>query len=141
MKKKDFKPIMVFLFFLFALTSCASQELIYEPIGISDKPLPIFRITTKKHQDLNNDIYVVDRSTFSLLKDGVLNKKNENTNKSDNIFEYGSYKITYLDNSKRRTYIIDSKQKSYIFFQEQLEQVKSNEKLYDRIKVLLKRMN
>lgn len=141
MKKTIFKPIMMFLFCSLAVTSCFSQELVYEPIGISDKPLPIFRITTKKHQ-ASNDIYVIDKKTFSLLKNNILGKKKQEINEFTNIFEYGSYKVTYTDNSKKITYyIIDSKQKSRLFFKEQLKQLKPSDKLYNDIEILLKRIN
>lgn len=140
MKKINFKFIILVLFYLLTNTSCSGQKLVYESIGITDKPLPTINIVTSKQDHLDSKTFIVDKMTFSRLEKYIKTKlsKKKGTNKYG--YDYGSYKIIYSNGSRRTEYIIDSIDKSRSFFHEQLEIVSSNPELYSEIETLLKRI-
>ncbi|MGG9963502.1 hypothetical protein [Ferruginibacter sp. SUN106] len=140
MKKSNYKVIAFILFYFSVLSSCSSQKLVYEPLGIMDKPLPTIEIITKQYKDLNRNVFTVDKKTFSLLLKYVRNKLNENPVQIKTDYEYGSYKIIYFWGSKKIEYIIESKEKSRMFFQGQLELINANTKFYKEIEILLARI-
>lgn len=131
----------IYLFFiLLMISSCSAQSIIYEPLGIMDKPLPTIKIYTKVKKEENKNIkyFIVDDKTFALLKSYI--SKNFVKSKVDREYEYGSYKITYIRDSEKIEYVIEPKQVSYIFFQQQLPLVYSNKELYEELNTLLKRL-
>lgn len=136
---KNNKFILFVAMYLSILTSCTSQKLVYEPIGIMDKPLPTIEIVLKNNQKSDNDkIFVIDKDTFEKLLNYIQNQFDEKSNKFED--EYGCYLITYHVGSKKYDYILNSKSKSVIFFSGQIDIIKSNKDLYQELEVLLKRL-
>lgn len=140
MKKANFKIIVFTLFFFSILTSCSSQKVVYEPLGIMDKPLPTIEIVAKQQLNLNSKVFELDKKTFDLLEKYIKSKFNQNSAQVKMEYEYGTYKVIYSHGSKKIEYIAEAKEKSKEFFKGQLELVKSNQKLYKKIEELVKRL-
>ncbi|MNQ28933.1 hypothetical protein D3C85_422330 [compost metagenome] len=131
-----------FLFiFIFSLTSCSSQKMIYESIGIMDKPLPTIEITLIQNEKSDSDrIFIVDKKTFELLKNYMYVQLDKKRAVTENDYEYGAYKISYYSGSKKTEYMLESKEQSIIFFSGQKRILKPEDELYKEIEVLLKRL-
>ena len=125
---------------LLMISSCSAQSIIYEPLGIMDKPLPTIKIYTKAKKEEKNNIkyFIIDDKTLAILKSYI--SKNFIKSKIDREYQYGSYKITYVRGSEKIEYVIEPKQVSYIFFQQQLPLIYSNKELYEELNILLKRL-
>ncbi|MFC6096434.1 hypothetical protein ACFPVY_07220 [Flavobacterium qiangtangense] len=141
MKIFDNKIIAFILLNALAVTSCNSQQLLYEPIGEMDKPLP--KIAIKINNDKENKgskVFILDKNTFELLRNYVVDTSLR-TYVGDNYnYEYGCYMVTYFTDSKKIEYIIKSRDESRNFFDGQLQIIKSNIQLYNEINVLIKRL-
>ncbi|AWG26974.1 hypothetical protein [Flavobacterium kingsejongi] len=139
MKLKNIKRIYLFSI-LFMVSSCAAQSIIYEPVGIMDKPLPTIEIYTKeKKKERNNvKVFIVNDKTFALLKKHISN--NVIKSKVGEEYQYGSYKVSCTNGSEKIEYIIESKEASHIFFQQQLSIVKQDKQLYEQLNTLLMRL-
>jgi hypothetical protein len=140
MKKSIFSICLIFI-----INSCASQCIIFRPIGVSDKPLPEFKISTNPNDSGRNEYYL-NLESFSLLNSNI----KKYIDNSDSIVtlslgrfwrsDYGSYKITITTTKGNREYFMDDSKKSHVFFEEQLPIFKENNDLYIRILTLIRRL-
>lgn len=135
--------LQVFLIILeLTATSCSTQKIIYEPIGIMDKPLPTIEICLKHYKKSENDkVYVLDKTSFNLLSNYLTEKLGDkNADNQSKHYEYGCYKITYYVGRTKTDYILAKKNESYTFFDSQRDIIKSNDELKKEIEILLNRL-
>src|SRR5690606_1400640 len=133
---------LVIVFILF-LTSCNSQSIIvFEPLGIMDKPLPTIKIFTKGQITENDSVkmFVTDNSTVNSLKNYIENNLVKEISKKEVEFEYGAYKVNVLEGNAETIYILKTRVDSYDFFKNQIRYIDSNNNLSNELKVLLKRL-
>lgn len=133
---------LVIVFILF-LTSCNSQSIIvFEPLGIMDKPLPTIKIFTKGQITENDSVkmFITDNSTVNSLKNYIENNLVKEISKKEVEFEYGAYKVKVLEGNAETIYILKTRVDSYDFFKNQIRYIDSNNKLSNELKVLLKRL-
>lgn len=122
----------------FSLNFSYAQELIFEPIGIMDKPMPIIKILTNLDALPEADTFIVNEETFNELV--KYTTSNQTTNViDDETYNFGAYRITYLTSLEKVEYIVTA-DKCIDFFRGQVGLVKAHNKLYDRIIVVLKRL-
>lgn len=143
MKTTTFKAYASFLIYFFIQTTCMAQKLVFEHVGISDKPLPTIEININKVEksDFIYRTYVVDKKTFEIYENYTTSYFDKNALTKEVDYDYGTYKVTVYSNTKTTEYFLESKEKSYAFFKGFIEIVKSNDKLYKEIWYLLERLN
>lgn len=141
MKTIHSKLIVFLLICFFTFTSCSAQKLVFEHIGISDKPLPTIEININ-HVEESNIIhaFVVDRKTFELYENYTKTYFEKNIATDTLDYDYGTYKVTLYSDSKTTDYFLESKEKSYAFFNRFIEVVNLNEDPYKTIWYLLRRL-
>jgi hypothetical protein len=122
----------------FPLNFSYAQELIFEPIGIMDKPMPIIKILTNFDALPDANTFIVNEETFNELVKYTISNQTTNVI-NDEIYNFGTYKITYLTSLEKVEYIVTGDE-CIDFFRGQLGLVKAHNKLYDRIIIILKRL-
>lgn len=138
--KKSFIHACLCIFISLISLSCKSQTLIlYESIGLMDKPLPEIRIQEFCNEESNIKCFVLDKSNLKLLGQ-YIEKYKEVGHLHNNEYPYGAYKVILNTGKMEKKIVLPDKEEAYLFFKHQLELLQKNEKLYNEIKVLLKRL-
>lgn len=124
------------MFVTFISISCKSQMIIiYEPVGLSDKPLPKLYIQESCKDD-SVKCFNLDTESFELLRQYIKKYESLSAIVNGSEYPYGAYKVTLMD----KEFVLSDKKNSYLFFKNQLIFLQKNEALYKETKALLKRL-
>jgi hypothetical protein len=107
----------------------------YEPVGLSDKPLPKIHIQESCKDD-SVKCFNLDTESFESLRQYIKKYEGLSAIVNGSEYPYGAYKVTLMD----KEIILSDKKNSYLFFKNQLIFLQKNEALYNEIKTLLKRL-
>src|SRR5690606_17510153 len=130
------------LFILLCLFSCTSQTaIIYEPIGIMDKPLPKIEIGNCIGNDRETKYFVLDKQIIDKLSRSIEDNLSYTTTDTVANREFGIYKITILKNGSKSVFLLKSRKESVVFFQNQLKILDNNTDVYKEFELLIKRIN
>lgn len=152
------------LFMVLWCISCSSPEIIYKPLGNTDKGLPEIHI--KKTCSLNDfknynpfdpdnssdttvqiylntpnpwaRCYELDRKSLKTLKNYIMKQKGVSTDSSSlkKYTDWGSYGVIVHQKEKTVYLFLRGYEEHRIFFRNQLHFINKNEKLFDEIQSL-----
>lgn len=130
------------LFVLFSLLSCSSQNvIIYESIGIMDKPLPRIEIGNSIGDNRETKYFVLDKQIINKLSINIENNIDLLTTETATNGEFGVYQVTILKDGVKKIYLLNSREESLVFFQNQLKILKEHTDVYKEFELLIKRIN
>jgi len=130
------------LFVLFSLFSCSSQTvIIYESIGIMDKPLPHIEIGNYIGDNREIKYFVLDKQIINKLSRNIENNIDLLTTETATNREFGVYQITVLKAGEKKIYLLNSRKESLVFFRNQLKILKKDTEVYKEFELLIKRIN
>lgn len=130
------------LFIILFLTSCSSQiRIIYEPIGIMDKPLPTIEIGQIVDNKEEVSSFVTNKRIVNRLVNHIESSLTKELSEENELgYDYGAYKITVLKDDNKTVYILSSQRASYDFFKNQMELVGADSGIYKELETLIKRL-
>lgn len=127
--------------------SCNSNiEIILNPIGEMDKPLPSFHLVNSDEYRKNfstsevSGTYIVNFSEMKQIAEYLQSNDTSFYSASD-YYSYGSYKVLLIKEHDTFSYIFSSDCSSYQLFQSIQKKVSSNNEINEDLKNLLKRIN
>lgn len=142
------KKYTIYIFFVISLTSpiCKSQVIIYEPIGIMDKPLAKIYIQTVCNTDnITNELqkcFVLDTYSLKSIAQSILKQQHTHPDTFNAATEYpfGSYIVTLLSDGRKKQLLLLNKKTSHLFFKQQLAILPKNSNLYPEIQLIINRL-